>query len=142
MPKNLLKDHWKDIDPGELIYILYERLGRPGQYQGRKNKPAKFCLPLAGLSCQIKLTYFEDYRIQKIEPGPAFDASTWGTGRRGHRRTDIAQGRATGASVVFVYADLGGGPARVFRSCRRLQVRHFHHLKSPNTPFFLSFLSR
>src|SRR5207302_1709741 len=77
MRTNLFKDTWADLDPGELRFILHERIGRPGQYSDRGNNPNTFYLPLAGLSCQVKLTFSQAKKIVTIEPGPAFDAAVW-----------------------------------------------------------------
>jgi hypothetical protein len=77
MAENLLNPAWQDIDPGELKYILLERIGKPGQYDGRDANPFTFYLPLAGSSCQVKLTFAANKRITAIEPGPAFDRAVW-----------------------------------------------------------------
>jgi len=76
MTSNLLKNGWTEVDQGELRFILREYIGQPGQYHDRRNNPNIFCLPLAGSSCQIKLT-FSEKNIVGIEPGPAFDATKW-----------------------------------------------------------------
>lgn len=77
MSTNLLKGNWTDLDSAELSFILYELIGRPGQYQDRSNNPNRFYLPLASSSCRIKLTFSENKQIVAIEPGPAFDATEW-----------------------------------------------------------------
>ncbi len=76
MTGNLLRETWKDIDSVELMLLLYERIGRPGQYDDISNNPNKFYLPLAGSSCRVALT-FRKNRIIAIESGPAFDATEW-----------------------------------------------------------------
>ena len=77
MTTELLQSGWTDLDPAELRFILLERIGRPGQYDGRDNNPNTFYLPLAGDSCRIKLTFSDSKQIVAIEPGPAFDAAQW-----------------------------------------------------------------
>src|SRR5438128_7784069 len=77
MTTNLLQRGWADLDPAELRFILLERIGKPGQYDGRDSNPNTFYLPLAGSSCRIKLTFSETKQIVAIEPGPAFDAAQW-----------------------------------------------------------------
>ena len=77
MTTNLFKSNWAAIDPGKLGFILHEVIGRPGQYNDRFNNPNTFYLPLGGASCQIKLTFSKNKRIDAIEPGPAFDATRW-----------------------------------------------------------------
>src|SRR5881296_2521439 len=76
MTGNLLRDAWKDLDSTELMLLLYERIGRPGQYDDIANNPNKFYLPLARSSCQVALTFHAN-TIIAIEPGPAFDATEW-----------------------------------------------------------------
>jgi hypothetical protein len=75
MTTDLLQSGWTDLDAPELRFILLERIGRPGQYQGRDSNPNTFYLPLAGSSCRIKLTFSNSKQIVAIEPGPAFDAA-------------------------------------------------------------------
>jgi hypothetical protein len=53
MPTNLLKSSWRETDPGELRFILYERIGKPGQYLNRAKNPGLFYLPLADSTCRI-----------------------------------------------------------------------------------------
>jgi len=77
MTTNLLQSGWFDLDPAELRFILLERIGKPGQYDGRDSNPNTFYLPLAGSSCRIKLTFSDSKQIVAIEPGPAFDAAQW-----------------------------------------------------------------
>ncbi|MDB5307732.1 MAG: hypothetical protein JWO38_1934 [Gemmataceae bacterium] len=77
MTANLLRSSWNDFDPAELRLILLECIGKPGQYLGRERNPNTFYLPLAGLSCQVKLTFSDNKQIVAIEPGPAFDAAKW-----------------------------------------------------------------
>jgi hypothetical protein len=74
---NLLKTSWSDIDPGEIRCILFERIGKPGQYRDVANNPGKFYLPLADGTCRVELTFSEDNQLVAIEPGPAFDAVQW-----------------------------------------------------------------
>ena len=74
---DLLKSSWSNVDTGELRFILYERIGRPGQYRDRANNPGKFYLPLADSTCRVELTFSEDKQLVAIEPGPAFDAAQW-----------------------------------------------------------------
>ena len=77
MITNLLQTGWTDLDSAELRFILLERIGKPGQYDGLNGNPNTFYLPLAGSSCQIKLTFSHSKQIVAIEPGPAFDAAQW-----------------------------------------------------------------
>ena len=77
MTTNLFQSGWHDMDPAEIRFILFERIGGPGQYHGRESNPNTFYLPLAGPSCRVKLTFSEKKRIVAIEPGPAFDAAQW-----------------------------------------------------------------
>jgi hypothetical protein len=77
MANNLLKDTWADLDSAELRLLLDERIGQLGQYDDRAQNPNVLCLPLAGASCRIKIT-FRDKKIERIEPGQAFDAAEWG----------------------------------------------------------------
>jgi hypothetical protein len=55
---------------------LDERIGGPGQYDGRQPNPNRFYLPLAGAQSRVVLTYC-DRRILTVEPGPAFDPGQW-----------------------------------------------------------------
>lgn len=77
MTTNLLQSSWTDLDSTELRFILFERIGGPGQYDGYDSNPNTFYLPLAGSSCQIKLTFSNSKQIVDIKPGPAFDATQW-----------------------------------------------------------------
>jgi len=77
MTTDLLQSGWTNLDSAELRFILLERIGRPGQYDGRDSNPNTFYLPLAGSSCRIKLTFSDSKQIVAIEPGPAFDAAQW-----------------------------------------------------------------
>jgi hypothetical protein len=77
MAENLFRPTWKDIDQRELQCILYERIGRPGQYLNRAVNPYTFYLPLADASCRVKLTFSPTKEIVAIEPGPAFDRAQW-----------------------------------------------------------------
>jgi len=77
MTTDLLKSGWTDLNAAELRFILLERIGGTGQYEGRDNNPNTFYLPLAGSSCRIKLTFSGSKQIVAIEPGPAFDAAEW-----------------------------------------------------------------
>jgi hypothetical protein len=74
---NLLKTSWSEVDPCEIRFILFERIGRPGQYRDRANNPGKFYLPLDDSSCRLELTFSEQKQLVAIEPGPAFDAAQW-----------------------------------------------------------------
>ena len=76
MTDNLLRDEWKDLDSAELMLLLYERIGIPGQYDDSSSNPNKFHLPLARSSCRVSLT-FREKKIVVIEPGEAFDAAEW-----------------------------------------------------------------
>ena len=77
MTTNLFQSGWTDLDSAELRFILLERIGKPGQYDGRDSNPNTFYLPLAGSTCRIKLTFSDSKQIVAIEPGPAFDAAQW-----------------------------------------------------------------
>ena len=76
MTDNLLRDEWKDLDSAELMLLLYERIGRPGQYDDSSSNPNKFHLPSAGSSSRVSLT-FRKKKIVVIQPGEAFDAAEW-----------------------------------------------------------------
>lgn len=73
---NLLSDAWVNIEQYELMFIIKDYIGGPGQYEGRLDNPNKFYLPLAGSSCKIALS-FRKKKIIFIEPGTAFDPSEW-----------------------------------------------------------------
>jgi len=77
MTTNLFQSGWTNLDSAELRFILLERMGKPGQYDGRDSNPNTFYLPLAGSTCRIKLTFSDSKQIVAIEPGPAFDAVQW-----------------------------------------------------------------
>jgi hypothetical protein len=47
MAKNLLSETWLNLDSDELFLLLKERIGGPGQFDGRDANPNKFYLPLA-----------------------------------------------------------------------------------------------
>lgn len=74
---NLLKATWSEVDPSEIRFILFEDIGRPGQYRDKANNPGKFYLPLADSTCRVELTFSEDKQLVAIEPGAAFDALQW-----------------------------------------------------------------
>ena len=76
MTRNLLKDEWKDLDSDELMLLLHERIGRPGQYDDASGSPNKFYLPFARSACRVALT-FGKKSIVAVEPGEAFDAAEW-----------------------------------------------------------------
>ena len=75
--KNLLKESWSDVDPGELRFILFNHIGKPGQYRDRANNPDKFYLPLADSTCRVVLTFDNDNQLVGIERGSAFDEAQW-----------------------------------------------------------------
>jgi hypothetical protein len=78
MAQNLFAPAWNDFDRGELMCILHERIGGPGQYDNRAANPYFFYLPLARSSCQVKMEFSDKKKeIVAIEPGPAFDSSKW-----------------------------------------------------------------
>ena len=77
MSTELFQSHWTDLDHAELRFILFELIGRPGQYHDIERNPNTFYLPLWGSSCQIKLAFADSKQIVGIEPGPAFDAGKW-----------------------------------------------------------------
>jgi hypothetical protein len=76
MATNLLRPGWRDLDSRELRILLGERIGGPGQYDGRETAPDRIYLPLAGAQSRVVLTY-GDRRIVSVEPGQAFDAAEW-----------------------------------------------------------------
>src|SRR5262245_42540996 len=78
MTDNLLSEKWTELDSAELRLLLDQRIGGPGQYDGRSEDPNKLYLPLAAASCRISLA-FRDKKIVAIEAGPAFDAAEWKT---------------------------------------------------------------
>lgn len=75
MTTELLQSHWTELDSTELLFILLQRIGRPGQYDD--GNPNAFYLPFARSSCRIKLNFSDSKQIVSIEPGPAFDAAQW-----------------------------------------------------------------
>lgn len=77
MTTDLLQPSWADCDSAELLFILLECVGKPGQYHNRNRNPNTFYLPLAGQACRIRLTFSDTKQIVAIEPGPAFDATQW-----------------------------------------------------------------
>jgi hypothetical protein len=76
MTTNLLRPTWSQFDPHELRILLDQRIGGPGQYDGRVTNSDRFYLPLAGAQCRVVLTY-RNRRIVSVEPGPAFDPAEW-----------------------------------------------------------------
>jgi hypothetical protein len=76
MATNLLRPSWAQLDLHELRILLDERIGGPGQYDGRAANPERFYLPLAGAQSRVVLTY-RDRRIASLEPGQAFDSAQW-----------------------------------------------------------------
>lgn len=76
MTNNLLRPTWRQLDLHELRILLEERVGGPGQYDGRDANPNRIHLPLAGAQCRVILTYC-DRRIAAVEPGEGFDAAQW-----------------------------------------------------------------
>src|SRR5688572_26972875 len=76
MASNLLRATWSQLDSHELRLLLDQRIGGPGQYEGRNSNPDRIHLPLAGPSCRVTLTY-SDRAITSVQPGPAFDQSQW-----------------------------------------------------------------
>ena len=76
MARNLILDSWSKLDSHELRLLLDQRIGGPGQFDGRETNPNKFYLPLAGASCRVVLT-FRNNKIAAVEPGQAFDEAEW-----------------------------------------------------------------
>src|SRR5262245_20309980 len=76
MATNLLRPGWGRLDSHELRILLDNRIGGPGQYDGRATNPDRFYLPLARAEWRVVLTYC-DRQIVRVEPGPAFDAAQW-----------------------------------------------------------------
>jgi hypothetical protein len=74
---NLLKSSWNTFDPAEIMFVLHERIGRPGQYCDREKNPGEFYLPMAGETCRVKLTFSDKDELVDIAPGPAFDLMQW-----------------------------------------------------------------
>lgn len=77
METSLFQPGWADFDAAELLTILFEYIGKPGQYHNHEQYPNVFYLPLAGPSNQLKLTFSDDKKIVSIEAGPAFDPAQW-----------------------------------------------------------------
>jgi hypothetical protein len=73
MAENLLRDTWADLDQADLRLLLEERIGQPGQYDGKSNV---LYLPLARAECRVSLSY-KGSKIVAIEPGDAFDRPEW-----------------------------------------------------------------
>ena len=57
MAPNLLRPTWGQLNTHELRILLAERVGRPGQYDGREANPNRLYLPLAGSQCRVVLTF-------------------------------------------------------------------------------------
>jgi hypothetical protein len=76
MATNLLRPSWGQLDSHELRILLDNRIGGPGQYDGRETNPNRLYLPLAGPQCRVVLTY-RGQQITSVEPGPGFDAAQW-----------------------------------------------------------------
>jgi len=76
MATNLLRPSWGQLDSHELRILLAERIGSPGQYNGREANPNRLYLPLAGAQCRVVLT-FRGREIVSVEPGEGFDAAQW-----------------------------------------------------------------
>jgi hypothetical protein len=74
VPENLLRDIRGDLDQADLRLLLHERIGAPGQYDGRANI---LHLPLGREKCRVSLK-FSGAEIVAIAPGPAFDHAEWG----------------------------------------------------------------
>jgi hypothetical protein len=70
---NLLSGTWAGLDQTDLRLLLDERIGGPGQYDGRRNV---LHLPLAREKCRVSLIY-KGANIEAIQPGAAFDAAEW-----------------------------------------------------------------
>jgi hypothetical protein len=79
MPDNLLKNSRAKLDSQELLLLLQERIGGPGQVDSQaSNYPNKFSLPLAREECRILLTFKKGSNdIIAVEPGRAFDRVQW-----------------------------------------------------------------
>jgi hypothetical protein len=76
MRTNLLRPNWGQLDSHELRILLDNRIGGPGQYDGREANPDRIYLPRARAECRVALAYC-DRQIVCVEPGPAFDAAQW-----------------------------------------------------------------
>jgi len=77
MESNLLRPEWSDLDSTELLFILLELVGRPGQYDGLTTNPNIFFVPLAGAASHLKLTFSDKKQLVAIARGPAFDPAEW-----------------------------------------------------------------
>ena len=73
MPESLLRDTWAGLDQADLSLLLGERIGHPGQFDGRADV---LYLPLAREKCRVSLK-FSGAEIVAIEPGAAFDRAEW-----------------------------------------------------------------
>jgi hypothetical protein len=73
MTENLLRSTWSQLDQTDLRIFLKERIGVPGQYDGRDDV---LHLPLAREKCKLSLVY-RSSDIVAIHPGAAFDRSEW-----------------------------------------------------------------
>jgi Apea-like HEPN len=73
MPENLLRATWTELDQADLRLVLKERIGEPGQYDGRSDV---LYLPLARDKCRVSLK-FKGAQIVAIEPRAAFDCAEW-----------------------------------------------------------------
>jgi hypothetical protein len=67
LPRNLILDSWSKLDSHELRLLLDQRIGSPGQFDGREANPNRFYLPLAGASCRVVLT-FRNNKIAAVRP--------------------------------------------------------------------------
>jgi len=76
MDTNLLRPAWGRLDSHELRILLDERIGGPGQYDGRETAPNRIHLPEARTKCRVIITYCNQ-RIASVEIGEAFDAAEW-----------------------------------------------------------------
>ena len=74
---NRLKTSWTEVDPSEIRFIPFDRIGGPGQYRDRANNPDKFYLPLADSSGRLALTFSEQKQLVAIQRGPAFKPAQW-----------------------------------------------------------------
>jgi hypothetical protein len=55
MAANLLRPSWGRLNSHELRILLAQRIGQPGQYDGREANPNRLYLPLAGPHCRVVL---------------------------------------------------------------------------------------
>jgi hypothetical protein len=76
MATNLLRPAWGHLDSGELLILLHERVGSPGQYDSRDANTNRLYLPLGGAQCRVVLT-FHGQEIISVEPGGGFDPAEW-----------------------------------------------------------------